>query len=436
MTEGLSTRVCGIGMIRFLENQARWWSLLASALFFSGCTTLTEKNQVREPIHHLYTVHDPTFRRAAEALLGQAIVDGNHTETLLNGDQIFPAMLTAIRSAQRTIHLEIYIYDKGQVADLFTEALAERARAGVKVRVILDWIGSSPRDEAQRLRDAGVELEFYHPLGFYDPRRLNNRTHRKLLIVDGKVAFTGGVGIADEWRGHAEAPGHWRDNQYRVTGPVVAQLQSNFLENWIKVRHEVLHGDTVLPPLAKTGHERAQAFTSSPGLGRPTVRTMYLLAIAAAKDSILIENSYFVPDPLIVQELIEARQRGVRVRILVPGRQIDTKVTRRVSRSRWGPLLEAGVEFYEFQPTMFHCKLLVVDGFWSSVGSSNLDDRSFRINDEANMNVLDRAFAARQEAIFAADLRRSKPVSLRKWRHRPLLEKLTTPLLDTFSFEL
>jgi cardiolipin synthase len=405
---------------------------------FSGCGTLMEKNQVRQPVEHLYPVRDPQFRRSMEALLGPSLVGGNRTQTLLNGDQIFPAMLAAIQGAKKTVHFETYIYWKGQAGSQFAEALAARARAGVKVRVILDWQGSRKigREADRLMRDTGVEIVRYHPLGWYDPRRVNNRTHRKLLIIDGKTGFIGGVGIADVWLGNAESPDHWRDTHYRVEGPVVAQLQASFMDNWMKTRGEVLHGDAVLPPLTAMGGERAQAFRSSPGLGSPVMRSMYLLSLAAASRSILIESPYFVPDDLFTRELVAARQRGVQVQILVPGPHIDAKVTRRASRSRWRKLLEAGVEFYEYQPTMIHCKLLIVDDLWTSVGSSNLDNRSLRLNDEANLNVLDRGFAARQRAIFEQDKARSKRVSLEEWKHRSLYEKVTTPFREAFAPEL
>ena len=404
----------------------------------SGCDTLTERNQVRQAVGHRYGVGSGQFRRALEAAAGAPFVPGNRVETLLNGDRIFPPMLAAIRRARRTVNLEMYIYQQGALASAFSRALAERARAGVKVRVILDWIGSNlGRDERRQLADAGVELFFYHAPGWYDPRRLNNRTHRKLLIVDGTEAFVGGADLADPWLGDAQSPAHWRDTHYRVTGPVVAQLQAAFLQNWTFARGELLHDDADFPSLRAAGGETAQAFASSPGRGVPTARAVYLLAIAAAERRVLIENPYFIPDPLIGRELVEARRRGVRVEILVPSeRRIDSPVVHRAGRSRWGPLLAAGVEFYQYRGTMLHCKLLVVDGQWSSVGSSNVDGRSFRFNDEANMNVFGREFAARQTAVFEMDKQRARHIRLEDWKRRPWVEKLTTPIRDTFAEEL
>ena len=410
--------------------------LLVTSL--SGCGTLMEKSQVRHPVEHLYSVRDTQFRRSVETLLGPPLVGGNRTRTLINGDQIFPAMLAAIRGAKKTVHFETYIFWKGQAGDRFAAALAERARAGVTVRVILDWQGSQKisREENRLMQEAGVQIVRYHPLGWYDPRRVNNRTHRKLLIIDGKVGFIGGVGIADVWQGNADSPEHWRDTHFRVEGPAVAQIQADFLDNWLKTRGEVLHGDDVLPKLPAVGSETAQSFRSSPGLGSPVMRTMYLLSLASASRSIVIESPYFVPDDLFSRALIAARQRGVQVQLLLPGQKIDAKVTRRASRSRWGKLLEAGVEIYEYQPTMIHCKLMIVDGIWTSVGSSNLDNRSLRLNDEANLNVLDPGFAAQQRAIFEQDKARSRRVTLEEWEHRSLYEKVTNPFREAFATEL
>ena len=239
---------------RFLTPVLRRCAGLVATLLLtagtSGCGTVMEKNQVRQPVEHLYTVRDPQFRRSMEALLGPSLVGGNRTTTLLNGDQIFPSMLAAIHHAKQTIDFETYIYWKGQAGDQFAQALAERARSGVKVRVILDWQGSNKisREESRLMEDAGVEIARYHALTWYDPRRVNNRTHRKLLIVDGKIGFIGGVGIADVWLGNADAPDHWRDTHFKVEGPVVAQIQADFMSNWLKTRGEVLHGDAVLPP--------------------------------------------------------------------------------------------------------------------------------------------------------------------------------------------
>jgi cardiolipin synthase len=370
-------------------------------------------------------VDEPLFERCMAHLLGPPLVDGNRIVTLNNGDEIFPAMLTAIRAAKKTITFETYIYWSGNIGEEFAEALAERARAGVRVHVLLDWIGSNSLDQAliDRLEAAGVEVERYRPLRWYGLAKLNSRTHRKILVVDGRIGFIGGVGIADVWTGHAQDPHHWREMHYQVEGPVVAHLQAAFTDNWLKTRANVLNHEDYYPDLPPVGEMCAQVFKSSPREGGDSARLMFLLSLAAAKERILIANSYFVPDDRTSCELVAACERGVRVEIIVPGPIIDTYITRRASRYQWGPLLEAGIAIYEYQPTMFHAKVMVIDDRWVSVGSANFDNRSFRLNDEANLNVLDEKFAAEQAEIFEQDKRHSRQVTLEEWRHRPWPEK-------------
>jgi cardiolipin synthase len=253
---------------------------------------------------------------------------------------------------------------------------------------------------------------------------MNNRTHRKLLIVDGRTGYTGGVGIADKWRGHAQDPQHWRDTHFRATGPVVAQMQAVFMDNWIRATGRVLHGDDYFPTLTPVGDQAAQMFSSSPSGGAESMHLMYLLAITAAKHTIELSASYFVPDDIAIRALADATHRGVKVRVITPGEHIDAETVRRASRARWGELLEAGVQIAEYAPTMFHVKGLVVDGLIASVGSTNFDNRSFRLNDEANLNVIHRGFAERQRQVFEADWTKSKPITLDAWRNRPWQEKL------------
>jgi cardiolipin synthase A/B len=385
-----------------------------------------------------YDTDDAQFRRSLGVLLGPPIVEGNKVDVLLNGDQIFPAMLDAIRGAQKTVDFETYIYWSGSIGREFTEALAERARAGVQVNVLLDWIGSIKISdkEIDEMRQAGVHLHRYHKPVWWKLARLNNRTHRKLLIVDGKVGFTGGVGIADKWRGHAQDPDHWRDTHFRVEGPVVGQMQAVFNDNWTKATGRVLDGDAYFPALKAVGDSPAQMFSSSPTGGSESMHLMYLMAITAARRSIHLSNSYFVPDELAVKALVAAAKRGVEVRIIVPGPEIDSDVVRAASRERWGELLEAGIKISEFQPTMFHVKSLVVDSLLVSVGSTNFDNRSFILNDEANLNVLDPAFAKQQEGIFEDDWRRAKPMSLRQWESRSIGEKIAGKLADIIGPQL
>lgn len=322
-------------------------------------------------------------------------------------------MLAAIRGARETVNFETYVYWKGQIPGAFAAALAERARAGVTVNVLLDGQGShSAREYTQMLRDAGVNLQIYHPIGLFSVHRVNYRTHRKLLIVDGKTAYTGGVGIADEWAGNARHTGEWRETHYKVEGPVVAQLQGIFADNWLDQSDELIQGSRHFPPLRPRGGVAAAAFMSAPMKGRCNVEVMFHTAIAAAGKSILITSPYFVPDKELMEALVKAARRGVTVAVIMPGRHIDSKLVRRASRRKWPELIGAGVRLYEYQPTMIHSKILVVDDLFVSVGSANFDPRSMRINDEANLNVLDRKFALEQRQIFLRDLSKSREVKV------------------------
>jgi len=396
------------------------------------------EKQVDRPPARLYDTADPQFARAMGVLLGPPILEGNRLEVLLNGDQIFPSMLSAIRGARKTITFESYIYWSGTIGREFAEALSERSRAGVKVHVLLDWLGSSKLDPDQlaMMVDAGVSVRKFHEPVWYHLDRMNNRTHRKVLVVDGTVGFTGGVGIADVWSGNAQDPDHWRDTHFRAEGPVVAQMQAVFMDNWIKVTGEVLHGAEYFPPLERRGSGAAQMFSSSPEGGSESMHLMYLLAINAAAKSIHLSSAYFVPDELTREALIAAARRGVRVQIITPGKHMDAETVRKASRARWGDLLQSGIEISEYQPTMYHCKVLVVDGLWISVGSTNFDNRSFALNDEANLNILDPAFAARQIAIFEQDRAHATPITFAQWQQRPFTEKVVEHTAALLSLQL
>ncbi|WP_309678638.1 phospholipase D-like domain-containing protein [Polaromonas sp.] len=387
--------------------------------------TTGEKNVERQ-LPRLYATDDPQFRRAMGSLLGPGIVGGNRARELLNGEQIFPAMLAAIRGAQHSITFETYIYWSGDIGREFADALAERARAGVKVHVLLDWVGSAKIEDAylQQMEAAGVEIRKFHKPLWYNLARLNNRTHRKLLVVDGKTGFTGGVGIAPKWTGAGTDPDHWRDSHFSIEGPAVAQMQAVFMDNWLKVTGKVMHGPTYFPPLQPAGSSDAQVFSSSPSGGSESMQLMYQLSITAAERSIDLASAYFVPDELTRKALTDALKRGVKLRIILPGEIIDTDTVRSASRGTWGPLLQAGAEIYEYQPTMYHCKVMIVDRLLVSVGSTNFDNRSFRLNDEANLNVFDTVFAERQSAVFEDDLKQARRISYEAWAARPWKEKL------------
>ncbi len=403
--------------------------IAVAATVIAGLVALnlrTGEKEIEHQIARLYATSDPQFERAMGVLLGPPIVGSNRFDVLVNGDEIFPSMLAAIRSARSTISFESYIYWSGAVGKAFADALAERARAGVRVHLLLDWIGSNKIDPQQLalMERAGVEVRRFHEPRWYHLARMNNRTHRKLLIVDGSIGFTGGVGIADEWSGHAQDPSHWRDTHFRAEGPVVAQMQAVFMDNWVKVTGNVLHGPGYFPAVDAAGTSRGQVFSSSPEGGSESMRLMYLLAITAAARSIDLSSAYFVPDDLTLRTLVAAARRGVRVRIITPGEHMDAETVRRASRAAWGDLLQAGVAIFEYQPTMYHCKVMIVDGLWVSVGSTNFDNRSFSLNDEANLNILDSDFARRQVEIFEQDIARSREITLAQWQQRPLREKL------------
>ena len=425
------------------KNYRFFWVAIAVAVATAAGLLLAlnfsaGEKKINQQLPRLYSASDPQFMRAMGGLLGPGIVGGNQVQELLNGDQIFPSMLQAIRSATKTITFETYIYWSGNVGAQFADALAERARAGVKVHVLMDWVGSGKMDEAllKKIKDAGVDVRKFHKPAWYNLARLNNRTHRKLLIVDGAVGFTGGVGIAPTWEGAAQDKDHWRDSHFRVTGPVVAQMQTTFMDNWIKVSGQVLHGDAYFPKLEAAGQSPAQMFFSSPSSGSDNMALMYHMALTAAEKTVNLSMAYFVPDELSQQILMDAVKRGVRVRLITPGPITDTQTVRSASRQTWGPLLAAGAEIYEYQPTMYHCKVMIVDNFMVSVGSTNFDSRSFRLNDEANLNIYDVAMATRQSVIFEDDLKKSRRVTFEEWTNRPLKEKAKDWMASALSSQL
>jgi cardiolipin synthase len=389
-------------------------------------------------IEHRYALSDPQFRREMSVMLGPSITSGNTVTALQNGVEIFPAMIDAIHAARTSITFETYIYWSGEIGETFTAALIERAKAGIPVSVIIDWVGSAKMDRAllERMEEAGVRVRRYRPLKWYNLRRLNHRTHRKLLIVDGRIGFTGGVGIADQWQGNAEDPDHWRETHFRIEGPVVAQFQAAFNDNWIKTTGELLNDSSYFPPLESTGALDSHLFIASPAGGSESMHLMYLLAVAASMKTIDLAAAYFVPDELAVQAFEAARKRGVRVRVLLPGPHIDTETVRIASKATWGRLLRAGVEIYVYQPTMIHTKLLIVDNELVSVGSTNFDPRSFRLNDEANLNVYDTTFAGQMTEVFEKDLKPTTRYTLEMWTRRPMKEKLVEKLLRPFRSQL
>jgi cardiolipin synthase len=412
-----------------------WQTIVITAIVTAIATVIIDfvvrqfakrEKRVERKIEHLYSVADEQFGRTMANLLSAPLLAGNKITPLRNGDEIFPALLAGIRSAQRTISFETFIYWAGDIGHEVAQAFAERARAGVKVHVLLDWFGSKTIDpEAMRLmQDAGAQVERFHKIHLGRFRNVNHRTHRKLLIIDGRLGFTGGVGIADQWTGNAQDPDHWRDSHYRVEGPCVAALQGAFMDNWIKARNVVMHSEDYFPALEPVGNAACQVFQSSPAGGSESMRLMFLLAITAAERSIRIGTAYFIPDKLAMAALMGARRRGVTIEVIVPGKYNDQGLVRLVSRSRYGKLLRAGVKIYEYQPTMYHTKLMVVDDLWLSVGSTNFDNRSFSLNDEVNLNIMDAELARTQIEWFEQDRARSHEIKLPEWSRRPVHEKV------------
>jgi cardiolipin synthase A/B len=367
-------------------------------------------------------VDSPEFLRAAEGLTGAPISHGNEADLLINGDQIFPAFLETVSSAERTLNVQTYIYWRGEIAREVACAVCARARDGVECRVILDALGAAKMDTAliKDMERAGVEVIRFRPPKPYALRRLTNRTHRRLLIADGRVGMTGGVGIADEWTGDAEDPDHWRDTHVRVRGPVVRGMQGAFGENWLEGTGEVLAGEEHLPDLEPLNDDAPmQLVRSSAKVGDTNVEALYYLAIASAQRSMDLTAAYFVPRPAFTEALVEAATRGVNVRILVPGPHIDKELVRVAGRGAYEQLLDAGVRIFEYQPTMLHAKSLVVDDCWASVGTVNFDNRSFQLHDEVTLCAWDEGFAGRLREAFERDLERSKEIEPGRWERRP-----------------
>jgi cardiolipin synthase A/B len=377
---------------------------------------MNQPMEVSYLLKHRFAVRDPSFVPSAHALASSSPLKGNRVELLENGDQIFPSMLAAIEGAKETVNLESYIFWSGQIGDRFRNALIAAVRRKVEVRALFDGVGSAIKlkeGDVKAMRDAGCAVEFYHLVRPWMVDTFNHRTHRRLLIVDGRIGFTGGAGIGDVWLGNADSPRHWRDTQVRVEGPVVAQLQSAFQETWGEVKGEVLVGDRFYPRLEPSGDAQAQVISSGARSASSATKLLYAVSTAAATERILLANSYFVPDDDAIRLFAEAAGRGVDVRItMVAGNQ------------GFGGLLQAGIKIYEYEPSMMHSKTMVVDGLFATIGSTNFDNRSFRLNEELNLTVYDADFARRLEQSFWQDLKHARQVTLREWTERPLWKRI------------
>jgi len=413
----------------FRHHQSAQWPKLAGAAALGGVTTLfvarnffPSEKKIGHRIHADYSVGDDVFVRTVGQMLGPPLLKGNRVTVFENGEEIFPELLRAIRSARRTITFENFLWREGEISDLFAEALIERANAGVKVHFLQDALGCDElHGRAMNwLRRSPVELEIFRFLKL----TMNFRTHRKLLVIDGHTGYIGGTGIADDWKGNGRTRGLWRDSHYRLEGPAVSQMQQAFMDNWLETRSTLLHGDPYFPELKRVSDDMCQVFKSSAGEGSDSARLMLLVSIAAARRHIRIANAYFIPDHLCLQTLLEACHRGVKIDVITPSQDTDAQLVRAVSKMRWPPLLKAGVRFYEYQPGRFHCKYLLVDDVWASVGSANLDNRSLSLNEEANLNVLDKDFVTAHARVFEEDKAQSREITLADWKRRPMKEKI------------
>jgi len=356
-----------------------------------------------------------------------SLIEGNRIEILQNGG-FFPVLLRDIEAARETIHFESYVWWKGTICEEIAAALATKAREGVEVRVLLDASGSSRMDKKlwKQMEAAGCKLAKFHPLRLSNIGRLNNRDHRKIVVIDGEVGFVGGHGFAEEWTGNAQDADHWRDTFLRVEGPLVGQIQGAFSENWIEETGEVPAGEKYFKRLHHAGPTAAHLSYVSPAGSASSVELLHYLAISAAEKEIIIQNPYFLPDPEAIEALRKAVERGVNVMIMMPSDDVnDSPVVQHASHHHFGTFLKAGIRVFEYRRTLLHQKVLIIDGIWSSVGSTNFDDRSFEVNDEISLGMMDSAIAAELRRAFEDDLKHAKEWKYKEWSERPVLHKLT-----------
>lgn len=394
-------------------------ALLVGSL--AGCMTSHEKRTVYE-YKPAYGVASEDFERTLVSF-GGGLAPNNQATLLDNGDAFFPAILEAIRAAKHSVNIELYIFAKGRVAETFVAALGAKAREGVQVRVLVDAAGERLGELDAQLKSAGVKFQVYKPLKLRSIAKVSDRTHRKIITVDGRIGFTGGLAIDDRWAGDARNPDEWRDTVVRLEGPVVLQMQRLFLENWLYTTGEYLDGKDQFPVAQPAGEVKAQAVGSSRTSQLSMAKLHYFMPIQAARHQVWIENAYFLPDEDILAALVAAARRGVDVRVVVPGKHTDLRAVRYSGRGNYQRLLEAGVRIYEFQPSMLHSKVMLVDGLWCSIGSINFTGRSMKSNAEANVALYDRRFAGEVRASIEADLDRSEIITLEKWKERGSCER-------------
>jgi cardiolipin synthase len=426
----------------------RWWKLAVGewigltlafvAVVLIFCLFFIRRQTLEYHLDHTFSVHDPEFFGSAHALGDPLPLPGNKIDLLQNGDAYFPAMLEAIGTARRTINFEAYIFWSDAIGNQFRDALIARARAGVEVRVLLDGIGSGSRlnnSDVRMMTDAGCKFAYYHPTHSWRLDRTNRRSHRRVLVVDGEVAFTGGIGFAEKWSGHVQDKEHWRDMQARIEGPLVAKIQGAFQGHWVKTYGEALSGFSQFPPLSPAGNLRTQ-LVESHSFSMAPVPLVQGVAIAAAEKRIWITNAYCTPTPDQVELLMKAAQRHVDVRFLLPGEHNDQPLTKSAGRTAYGEMLAAGIRIFEYQPAMIHEKTMVVDGIFSMFGSSNLDGRSSEINEELDVTVYDEGFGRQMEQVFEADLAQAREYTLEDFKRRSLWERATEWLSTPFRSQL
>ncbi len=378
------------------------------------------------------------FLRLAAGFLNVPLLRGGTAELLPNGDRFYPAILEAIRGARDTINFEVYIFESDETGREFIEAFKERARAGVEVRLLLDWFGSLKlkREHRQELRDAGVRLELFRPLALRNLVRIYRRTHRRAIVVDGEVGFTGGAAIANKWRGNSRTPEEWRDNMTRVTGALVSGVQSAFAGNWVYCCGEVIAGPRFYPPGRDDGRACGLSVVSSPSDAQQPIRMLIWLSFVNARRRLWIANSYFIPDIHLRNAVSDRARAGVDVRILVPGDNTDAKPVQYAGRGFYEELLEAGVRIFEFEPSMMHAKSVLVDDTWALVGSANMDERSMEINEENLLGIAEKEFNQAAVRNLEADFSRAREIRLDAWRRRPLykraLEKAARVLIEQY----
>jgi cardiolipin synthase len=407
------------------------WLLAALCLF--GCGRVPSVTKIPQ-----INLEETSFFPTLEAHADAPIVDGNRVDILLNGDETFPAMLRAIKAAKQTITFAQYLYEGGPIAYELAQSFADRCLSGVEVNILLDSHGTNtPAEIPEIMRDAGCHVEYFRRVEApqvifpWKLMRYNYRNHRRILVIDGRIGFTGGYGISGAWMGDGRTPEHWRETNARIEGPLVKELQAGFAESWLEATGILLGNNGYFPRLEPRGKVQAQIVKSSPAGGSFQNYMLFLISISSAKKSILITNPYFIPDEQMIDALLHAAGRGVRVMVLVPGK-IDHKITYRASRSNYGRMLLGGIQIFEYMASLMHAKTMVVDGLWATIGSTNFDNRSFALNEELNLTIYDRVLGRRLEEIFQADLKYSRRITYEEWQSRGIRERL----FETFAFPI